>query len=116
MRDRSVSLNTGPMIAFLPRLPKWNTPSADTGSAKMEDEVQEPAMRGSHFGPGEVVAVLGDDRLIAVRIVVGRFRQGVRAAELQTVRHPVVRRDPESLVVRDAEAGGFGNVAQHGPR
>src|SRR5438128_11460878 len=48
MIDRSVSLKRGPRIAFRRRLPKWKAPLADTGSAKTELEVHEPAMRGSH--------------------------------------------------------------------
>ena len=48
---RSVSLNAGPTIALRGRLPKWNTPLGDTGSANTELELHEPAagaaMRGS---------------------------------------------------------------------
>src|SRR4051812_22163538 len=36
------------MTALRPRLPKWNVPSAETGSANTELDVHEPAIRGSH--------------------------------------------------------------------
>src|SRR5262249_30862570 len=48
MIDRSVLLKPGPMSAFRGRFPKWNTPLGETGSAKTELDVHEPAMRGSH--------------------------------------------------------------------
>src|SRR5262245_28508972 len=48
MTERSVLANPGPTMALRPRLPKWNTPLGDTGTAKTELGPQEPAMRGSH--------------------------------------------------------------------
>src|SRR5262249_1056533 len=36
------------MMTFRPRLPKWNVPSADTGSANTELDVHDPGTRGSH--------------------------------------------------------------------
>src|SRR5262245_46303718 len=35
-------------MALRPRLPKWKTPSAETGSANTELDVHDPATRGSH--------------------------------------------------------------------
>src|SRR6185295_17519048 len=49
--EKSVFPKPGPRIALRPRLPKWNTPAAFTGSANTEPAPQEPApvaMRGSH--------------------------------------------------------------------
>src|SRR5262245_35315590 len=49
MTERSMLLNPGPIIALRGRLPMWNTPLADTGSAKTDEDVQDPAMRGSQM-------------------------------------------------------------------
>src|SRR5882672_3395418 len=55
--EKSTFLKSGPVMTFRPKLPKWKTPLLDTGSAKTELAVQEPAMRGSQTvlvnqGPG----------------------------------------------------------------
>ena len=45
--EKSVLLNPGPVIAFRPRLPKWNTPDGLTGTANVAP-VQGP-VRGSQI-------------------------------------------------------------------
>src|SRR5262245_53344980 len=45
--EKSVSPNPGPSIALRGRFPKWATPAALYGNAKLDDAVHEPAMRGS---------------------------------------------------------------------
>ena len=199
MIDRSAVPKPGPITALRGRLPKWKTPSADTGSANTESEVHEPAIRGSQtvarnhwlgssrtsrsptrsglqrvghaverpdvgddvdrvaalgledeselpavdqpvalerqivdgvhdeavarivvrrpLAVGDVVAVLHRRRALRVqRVGVGRLRQRVRPVELQPVRQPAVGGDPQAVVVREAEAGDLGDVAERGAR
>ena len=71
---------------------------------------------GQPFAIGEVRAVLqravGVGARAFVRVAVGRLRQRVRARELQPLRQTAVRRDPQTLVVRPAQARALGDVAE----
>ena len=82
MTERSVSLKPGQRIALRGRLPKWNTPLAETGSANTEVELHEPAaaaaMRGSQTPVGEPLIRRADNGRVADQVGPQRRDAGER--------------------------------------
>src|SRR5262245_38003039 len=74
--EKSTFLKSGPMATLRPRLPKWKTPLLDTGSAKTELAVQEPAIRGS-----QTVLVNHGSGLALPIMLMGPIRSGLSGAE-----------------------------------